>query len=267
MKNVLYISLTVLLIGCQSPPTGQQDEADYSRQITEQSVLANLWFQQSAEMTASYLQSYNYAKILLDAKLDTARKEGKYGVVLDIDETVLDNSPEAVSRIKKGDTFNKKDWKKWSDESRAKELPGVKDFVDYAIERNIEVFYISNRMVDELDATMKNLRELGFPNADEQHIFLKSTTSDKTDRRAIVSDQVEVLLYVGDNLRDYQDIFGKRGDDMGKNLVYEKRQELLNNFVILPNPIYGEWEKPIYGNDMGMTDSLKLVKRIEVLED
>ena len=229
--------------------------------------MAALWYQQSAEMTASYLQCYQYARTLLDAKVQAASEEMPVGIVLDIDETVLDNSPNAVNLIKKGETYDWDSWKEWTDQARAKALPGALNFLNYAKEERVEIYYISNRRMAELEATLKNLQDLNFPNADSTHVLLRNGPSDKTERRAIVSEKTNILLYLGDNLRDYSELFADRGSDLGKNLVMENIDDLLQNFVIFPNPTYGEWEGAIYGNDMSISDSLKLAKRMSILED
>lgn len=260
-----FIILLVSL-GCQPNQEVRLVQNDEERLI-QQHVMAVLWFQQSAEMKASYLQSYRYARILLDTKLEARSTDRPVGVVLDIDETVLDNSPNAAHLIKTGKTFTFDKWKLWSDQARAKALPGALEFVNYAMSQGVEVFYISNRMDVELTATIKNLNTLNFPNADSTHVLLKTETSDKTIRRNAVSSQVEVLVYLGDNLRDYSEVYGNRGEDMGIGVVMDNKEDLLNNFVIFPNPTYGEWEKPVFGGDMGIPDSVKLARRIGVLED
>lgn len=255
--------LLVIVVACQNAPK----ETSTKEILAQQKVMATLWFQQSAEMEAAYLQAYNHGKLLLSAKLDTLRKEKPYGVVLDIDETVLDNSPAEVILIQEGDTFSPQNWKEWTSQARARALPGALDFVNYAMEMGIEVYYISNRGIEELGPTLKNLQAHSFPNADSTHVLLKTETSDKTERRAIVSEQAEIILYVGDNLRDYSEIFGERGADLGKGVVHSAKDDWLSNFIILPNPTYGEWEKAAYGNTYSLNDEEKLERRLEILED
>ncbi|MEO8853328.1 MAG: HAD family acid phosphatase [Ginsengibacter sp.] len=73
------------------------------------------------------------------------------------------------------------------------------------------------------------------------HLLLKATTSNKDDRRKLVTDQHNVLLLLGDNLGDFSGIFDHK--------TYEKRSELAEDssavfgkrFIVLPNPMYGEW--------------------------
>ncbi len=258
----LFVTLVLLSAACQPVEKNNPKE-----QLAQQKVMATIWFQQSAEMEAAYLQAYNHGKMLLASKLDTLPEDGDYGVVLDIDETVLDNSPAEVILIRNGETFSQDNWKKWTAQARARALPGVKDFIDFAISSGVDVFYISNRGIEELDATLKNLSALDFPNADSAHVLLKTETSDKTARRTKVSAMTTVLLYVGDNLRDYSEAFGERGTDLGKGVVHSTKEDWLTNFIILPNPTYGEWEKAIYGNDYGLTDEEKIATRLSVLKE
>jgi 5'-nucleotidase (lipoprotein e(P4) family) len=239
---------------------------DYKKQLSEQIVMGTVWYQQSAEMEASYLQSYTWAKFLIDAKLDTMDTKVAKGVVLDIDETVLDNSPYEVMLIHTGQTYQSKTWKEWTDQASARALPGALDFTNYSIEKGVEVFYISNRKLDELDATLKNLDSLGFPNADREHVLLMEDTGDKTPRRTLVENKVKVLLYIGDNLTDYSETYADRDEQLGKDLIHNTKNDWLYDFVMLPNPIYGEWEKAVYNNDYSIPDSVKVQMRKDILK-
>jgi 5'-nucleotidase (lipoprotein e(P4) family) len=223
-----------------------------------------LWYQRSAEKRQSYYQAYHYAKLLLDSKL-AARQSDKIAVVLDIDETVLDNSPSEAELILTATMYNDENWFKWIQMARAEALPGAKDFVDYAAQKGVEVFYISNREKFNMEPTLKNLIDLNFPFADTTHVLLKNGTSDKTARRSKISSDFEILVFVGDNLTDYSQLYANRDEGMGKQLVDDNKEELLANFVMLPNPMYGEWEKAIYDNNYELEVGKKLQKRKEVL--
>ncbi|UII33078.1 5'-nucleotidase, lipoprotein e(P4) family [Fulvivirga ulvae] len=268
--SILFIAST-LLVACAtenqttkvaSPATSIPAE----KQMSQQLVTSVLWYQKSAEMVAAYLQAYKYAEMLVDSKLKTIRSRLPLAVVLDIDETVLDNSPYEAQLIEKGKTYESATWKLWTDEARAKALPGALEFVNFAKEKGVEIFYISNRKTDELESTIENLKKYRFPDADEKHVILKSSTSDKTARRGKVSSTHTILVFVGDNLTDYSELYADRGSDMGKELVLKNKEELLYNFVILPNPMYGEWEGAIYNNDYSISNELKLQKRQQVLD-
>lgn len=266
MHKFLRFPLIALAIASVSCSTQKQANRTAEDQLSEQLVTSVLWFQQSAEMVASYLQAYQYGKLILTGKLDTLNAQLPPAVVLDIDETVLDNSPYEVYLIGKGELYQPSTWKEWTDQARAKALPGALDFVNFAKEKGVEVFYISNRKVNELDATVRNLKAHNFPFADNEHVLLKESTSDKTARREKVAENYNIILFLGDNLTDYSELYADRGSDMGKQLIYKNLEDLLYNFVMLPNPMYGEWEKAIYDNDFSISTEEKLKKRLEVLE-
>ncbi|ELR73119.1 5'-nucleotidase, lipoprotein e(P4) family [Fulvivirga imtechensis AK7] len=252
------------IISCTA---SKQTTSTGERQLSQQLVTSVLWYQQSAEMVASYLQAYEYGKLVLAAKIDTIASERPLAVVLDIDETVLDNSPYEVKQIKKGQVYQFATWKAWTDQARAKALPGALDFINFAKSKGVEVFYISNRRENELNATIQNLQNLGFPNADAKHVYLRSATSDKTARRDLVAESFNIILFVGDNLTDYSEIYANRGENLGKEAIMKNKADLLYNFIMLPNPMYGEWESAIYDNDNSISAEEKLKKRLEVLED
>lgn len=263
-KLLIIASTTLIMAGCESFKN-KETPTSSTEKLSGQLGNAVLWFQQSAEMQATFLQSYKHGQSILKQKLDTFNSNKKPAIILDLDETVLDNSPYEARLIAMGTTYQAASWKAWCEEAKANALPGSLDFLNYAQNNGVQIFYISNRKVEVFDATLKNLKKIGAPQADSAHLMLKTTTSDKTDRRDRVKAQHEVLLYVGDNLTDYDEIYAVRKEDLGKLLVGKNQEELFNNFIMLPNPMYGEWEAALYGNDFSIADSLKLIKRKEIL--
>jgi 5'-nucleotidase (lipoprotein e(P4) family) len=264
MRNYLLLTLFLFIaFSCQQK--ADEHTEDPKEALSSQLGNAVLWFQQSAEMQASYLQAYKHAEMLLKAKLDTFDSQLKPAVILDIDETVLDNSPYEARLLTVGGTYESASWKAWCEEANANALPGALDFLNYAKNNGVEIFYISNRKVEVLTPTIKNLERVGAPHADSAHVILRTTTSDKTERRNAVKKLHDVLVYVGDNLTDYDEIYADRKQDLGKLMVGKNQEELFNNFIMLPNPMYGEWEAALYENDFSIADSLKLVKRREAL--
>lgn len=265
LSKLISLLLVALVASCNAPPSTEQPQENAEELLSQQLNMSVLWYQQSAEMRLVYYQAYQYATLLLDKKIQSNESDKKLAVVLDIDETVLNNSPSEAELIKAGKTYNSISWKKWIDMANAEALPGAKKFIEYAMQQGVEVFYISNRKEESLTATIKNLRDLNFPNADSTHVLLKAETSDKTPRRAKVSEEHEILVFIGDNLTDYSQLYADRGTDMAMQLVDSNKNELLTNFVILPNPMYGEWEKAIYNNNNELTFEEKLQKRKEAL--
>jgi 5'-nucleotidase (lipoprotein e(P4) family) len=233
---------------------------------SEHLSMATVWFQKSAENRAIYYQTYKFAKNQLEANIKDKSSDKPLAVITDIDETVLDNSPYNAGLIYKSSSFTSDSWEEWVKEIRAKALPGALDFCKYAESKNVEVFYISNRNDITKAETIENLKNAGFPYVDEEHVLLKKESSDKTERRKTVLDTHEVVLYLGDNLRDFDEIFGNRVDDLGFDIVDELSDKFGTLFIVFPNPIYGEWEKAVYKGDFSLSEEEKRKRRLEVLD-
>lgn len=276
MKKILIISLSiaVFLGSCckEKEVTVEKEilkEKTDSLIKTEYMLMATLWFQKAAEVQAIYYQNFNVAKLLLDQNIKKDRfklkKKMPKAIITDIDETVLNNSPYNANLILNGETYNKGSWTKWVNEKRAKALPGAIDFCNYAKEKNVEIFYVSNRSAKNIEATIENLKKEGFPYADKEHMYLKTKSSDKTDRRNKILEKYDIILYLGDNLRDFDETFGDRGSDFGFGITAENKETFGTKFIIFPNPMYGEWEKGIYNNNFNRNDEEKMQMRRDAL--
>lgn len=247
----------------------------------DQLILATLWYQKSAEMKALYYQCFRNAEVALKANLgmsgrsisgtdtpspDEAAPAGHGkppAVVLDIDETLLDNSPYQGWQILENKEFNDEDWFRWVELARARPLPGAVEFTRYADSLGVEVFYVSNRTVKEMGPTIENMAEWGFVNADSTHMLLKETTSSKVERRALIEKDYEILLLVGDNLADHSGAYEKRGADFGFGAVDADRRLFGTRYIVLPNPMYGNWLNDLLRSAPGSTEREKLLQMLE----
>jgi 5'-nucleotidase (lipoprotein e(P4) family) len=219
--------------------------------VPEQSVTAVLWFQRSAEYRALCYQAYNLAELRVKEYLAKPIENTQAAVIFDIDETLLDNSPEEASNVKDGKTFSAETWKAWTDLASAAVIPGSLDFCHFLARNDIQVIYLSNRQNTESTTTLLNLQKWNFPFADRNHLYLKSNTSSKEVRRNIIEKQFNVILLVGDNLSDFDQVFEDRSVNFGYNTVDSLRLEIGKKFIILPNPMYGDWVKPLVGEGKG----------------
>lgn len=239
-NSIAIVIMAAYLVSCSGSKEAMSDTAVLATQTTD----ATIWYAESAENDYIYLQLYHYATQIV------AKKTGRDGkrpraVVLDLDETVLDNSPYQYRMIAKGQTYTPETWNQWVNEASAEALPGALDFVRYCEQMGVEVFYISNRSIETFQATTQNLKQLGFPNADEEHVLLKENSSDKTERRGIVSDQYEIILLLGDQLTDFDQIFDNENAEERAAMVSSQWEEMRSSFVLFPNPIYGGWMDPV----------------------
>ncbi len=236
-----------------------------SPNFTRDNVNAVLWQQKSAEYRALAFQGYNIARLRLDQDLRLKSTRPRC-IVVDIDETVLDNSAFEGHELQAGKSYDPADWLQWTAKAAADTVPGALAFLNYAASKKVEVFYITNRSQSEFGATLTNLLHFRFPFADAAHLLVKDESSDKEPRRQKVAATHHIVLLCGDNLNDFADLFyGK--DQLGRaQAVDQVRGEFGKRFIILPNPMYGDWESPVYDNKKGLTEEEKAVKRMQVLK-
>ncbi|MBZ4683305.1 MAG: hypothetical protein PWP46_676 [Fusobacteriaceae bacterium] len=218
----------------------------FSKDFTEknlemESYKAVSWMQNSSEYKLLCNQAFNIAKENLN-KIKSENK-GKMAVVVDLDETMLDNSPYAAWRIYTGNGFSSDTWSEWVAAKEAKAIPGAVEFSKYVKELGMNIIYISNRSESELKDTMLNMKKLGFAQVDKNHIFLKTTTSDKTARREYIEKLgYDIVMLIGDQLSDFSNIFYNASNKTRNSLVIENKNKFGNNWIVIPNPSYGDFE-------------------------
>jgi acid phosphatase len=227
---------------------------------------ASLWATASSEYAAVALQTYAAARGKLDPALAdpawTACLEQSAGfeslppaVIIDLDETVLDNRPFQRRLIQEGLEFDKEIWNEWVNESRAEAIPGAVEFLRYVNERGVEIFYVTNREHAVERATRENLAALGLPLNEEIDTVLTKREradwgSEKESRRTLVADSYRVLSIVGDHLRDFTNVENFSRDER-RNTTFEHAAMWGEKWFMLPNPLYGSWvgapeiEKPL----------------------
>jgi len=233
-----------------------------------------LYMQKAAEYRALCYQAFNIAHLQLDADLDKknlkklpkVERKMPRAIVVDIDETVLDNSPAQARGIRTNTPYNSKDWYAWSTMGKAKAVPGAVDFLNYAISKGVKIFYISNRDDKvEKQTTIENLKKVGFNDVTADNVMLKTSESSKDARRAVVSAKYRIVMLVGDNLDDFSSAFEKKSVSDRFGETDKVRDAWGRRFIVLPNAMYGTWENAIYEYQR-LTESQKAEKRAAALE-
>jgi 5'-nucleotidase (lipoprotein e(P4) family) len=244
MKSVILI-LVLMLTACSQQPTKSQRSFD---------LMAIAYHRHSAETKALQYQAFNVAKDVLNLQLSKKTTKPK-AVVLDIDETILDNSPyQSEANIK--DLLFPEGWYEWTAKAVAEPIPGAKEFLNFAANTKVTIFLVTNRSMEEKEATVKNLKEKGFT-IDEDKIYFKTTVSSKESRRQEISKKYQIVLSIGDNLADFDALYDVRTWD-NRNMATDK---LAKNFgriyIVLPNPMYGDWEGSLYDGKFPKTSEDK----------
>ncbi len=252
-KSLLFLSLLVTVLSCSAPNKQERPVEKVKDSIREHSVLSVLWQQHAAEYRALCHQAFNMARWNIEIRKELSDKP--FAIIADIDETVLDNSPYNGMLIIQDIEFDKNDWIEWGKLESAEAVPGAVAFFNFADSMGIEVFYISNRYDVQRAETLSNLRKLNLPNADSNHVFLKTRTSAKQERRDRVLADYEVLMYLGDNLSDFSSVFDNQNNSKRNELVEELKASFGSTFIVFPNAMYGDWEsRGIYESNRDWTD-------------
>jgi 5'-nucleotidase (lipoprotein e(P4) family) len=219
---------------------------------------ANLYMQTAAEYRACCLQVYNVAEARLRALSAEPAGKKPRAVIMDLDETVLDNAGFQAMQIRSGLAYDQRLWDLWEEKHADKVglIPGAKDFIITARKFGFTVVYITNRNDKFRKGTEKALDRLGITPEKPEHLLLATTTSDKSERRAQTRNNFDVVMLVGDNLRDFDEVFAFPKPEKGKpepdpdvlirdrkGKVDKERSRWGCEYIILPNPAYGEWTK------------------------
>jgi acid phosphatase len=217
-----------------------------------------VWFRTSVEYRAVATQAYRLAALMLDRALAdrtwTAALEqtGDYGtkpaaVILDVDETVLDNSESEERNIREGAAYTEARWAAWCDERKAAPIPGALEFTRAAAAKGVTVFYVTNRDRALEQATRDNLAKYGFPLDPALDTVLTRaerpewSSSDKSARRSLVAQGFRVLLLVGDDFGDF--VAGARGTLAARQVLDATHAAMWGvKWIALPNPMYGSWK-------------------------
>jgi 5'-nucleotidase (lipoprotein e(P4) family) len=239
----------------------------------EYQISAILFQQKAAEYRALTFQAFNIAKLRLDAdfekrnlkQLSKIERKKPRAIVVDIDETVLDNSPAQAYNAKHQLGFDLKGWYEWGEMRRAKAIPGAVEFLNYASRKGAKVFYVSNRDEVQKQATIDNLTKVGFPDATVETVLLRQKESSKEARRNGISEKYRIIILMGDNLDDLSNVFEKKSVPDRFAEVDQMREMFGAKFIVLPNVMYGTWENAIYEYKR-FTDAEKKAKRADSLE-
>ena len=283
----LALATFALLAGCAAAPPhpATVPAAAATSAVANDNLNAVVWTQTAIEHDLIYLQTYRDAQSRLLAALhdphsDALAKEDRTtpiaglppAVVLDIDETVLDNSPYQARLLKSGGSYDEASWAAWCKEERARAMPGALAFTRYATEHGIAVIYLSNRAQDLDTATLANLRKLGFPVSGPEAFLGLGTVlpgceqvgTEKGCRRQLVGRKYRVLMQFGDQLGDFVDVVANT-EPGRKQAIAGYMDWVGTRWFVLPNPTYGAWEPALFNNDWNAPPAQRRQQKLDAL--
>ncbi len=241
---------------------------------SNEGLSATAWVQSSAEARVAARQAYHLATRQLDVALRDKKwsaaveqvapfKKLPPAIILDLDETVLDNSYFQARLVRDDSLYTSDGWASWVAQADAGAIEGAVPFLKEADRKGVQIFYVSNRGVAEEAATTLNLKRLGCPvQGPQDHVLMNGErpewTTDKTTRRQFIAQSYRILLLVGDDLNDFV---------TAKPRSLQERTDLINKYdsywgerwILLSNPLYGSWEGALYDyrNDLSREEMLR----------
>lgn len=271
-SRVLLITAALLFAANISAQNTTKADSEYQ-------IGATLYMQKAAEYRALAYQAFNLARWQLDADLDKknvkklpkAERNRPRAIVVDIDETVLDNSPAQAEQIRKSVPFNLNDWYAWGEMRKAKAIPGSVEFLNYAVSKGVKVYYVSNRDEVQKQATIDNLKKAGFADIGNDNVLLRqkdekgNNISTKTPRRDFVAQKYRIVFLMGDNLDDFSDVFERKSVADRFAETDKIKTDWGKRWIVLPNAMYGTWENAIYEYGR-LTEEQKKEMRAKALE-
>ena len=289
IPTVLSVITALLLNACATPSSEVKSAAPVAVATTQEPMIAVLapsdnlnavlWQQTSAEYHANSLQSFKQAQLALEVLLKqptlTAAIEqtGNFSglppaVVVDVDETMLDNSAFQARLVKSGGVYTESAWAAWCNERAALALPGAREFSNFANSRGVRIIYLSNRDVSLTEVTRQNLAEQGFSDSSNTATFLFRDKANQMDtkgqRRAFAAQKYRLVMLIGDNLGDFNEGY-KASQSARRTLVTDFSDYWGARWIMIANPTYGSWEQTLYGFDNAMSPTMIREKKLEAL--
>jgi len=195
-------------------------------------------------------------------------------VIVDVDETMLDNMRYQARLVRDGRQYDGPSWDAWCEERAATALPGAAEFARKAAAAGVTVFYVTNRGQTLEAATLDNLRATGFPVDAGERVFLgqgmavdgcePAGRSDKSCRRRLVGRSHRVLLQIGDQLGDFVTLHGATPAER-RAVVAPFADWFGQRWLLLPNPTYGSWESVLARSVPGETTDQRRAQKLAEL--
>jgi 5'-nucleotidase (lipoprotein e(P4) family) len=254
-----WLALAFVFLTCSASAIAQSNQPPADKEYEAGAVV---WQQSSGEYRALAYQTFALAKMLLDRDLRNHRVRIRRAIVVDLDETILDNSRYEAMLVNQKKSYPN-GWAEWINRAEATAIPGALEFVKYANSRGVRVFYVTNRKPEVKEGTSRSLKKLGFPAVNEETLLMRDDPAieSKEVRRQGIMAKYHVVLLMGDDLNDFAKAFEDSKTVESRIAASDRfKNEFGKRFIVLPNAMYGNWEIAIYGGSR-LSEEEKAAKR------
>lgn len=272
--------LSVFLIQSNNSNKELKKQVISKGQMVYENLKGAAAWQMSAEAQGLMMQAFETAKFRLDVAISKNGGTGNgLAIITDMDDTIVDGV-HYTTDLMLGGKRNNVQFAKFLMTDACNALPGALDFLNYAKEKGVEIFYLTNRsergyksteegyqnkngydekqdsILDDLGITMydislKQLQYLKFPYANEGHLIINnaeknSKKSKEAARQSIIAKGFKIAMLLGDDINDFTDDFEKDAvirAEKAKDAPYHDKWG--TEWIVLPNSVYGSWYNAI----------------------
>lgn len=275
-KLIATLSLGLMLSACAHH---QVQKSATDELGAHENLNATLWVQTAPEFAMLTEQVFRQAHAQLDAALADHNWKAALeqtgdashlppAIIVDVDETVLDNSPYQARLVRDDAEYSSASWQAWVQEAAARPIPGAAAFLSAAHERGVKVFFVTNR--EQEAPTLTNLKAVFNPLIEATDVLVKyerpEWSSDKTTRRAEVAKTHRIIMLFGDDYNDFVSLGDNPDPATRMQRARQHRARWGRTWFVLPNPQYGHFERALWDYDYNATRAEKNQRKREKLK-
>ncbi len=241
MTRSLSVLLLLIAVSCAPKPVPIATSPAAPAQAQPPEAIR--WVRNAAEYHAALYQVYRLATTRVEQAV-AKMPAGSWAVILDADETILDNSLYQLERSKLGLGFSADSWNAWVKRREATPLPAASGFLSRVRALGGRIAIVTNRLESECADTRAVFDQFKLA-YDAMLCRPDGTPSDKNPRFTAVaegrspagSSPLEIVAMVGDNILDFAGLSQKTREQGAPGFT-----EFGVRYFLVPNPMYGSWQ-------------------------
>lgn len=244
MHSTSRLCTIAALAGVTVLPLTSQAASDDAEMCAQEAYKMGLRYQQqSAEIAALQRQGFALATLRLEQQIADHGEDANLAIITDLDETVIDNTELLVRDMNLCHDYTAWDtWLDWEREGTPRLIPGAMDFLTFADEQGVSIYYVSDRYEENKQDSLATMESLGLPQVADDTLLLLGPP--KQERRQYVEDNYTLVIQLGDTLHDFSADFvsGVPLDEQHER-VEEHAERFGVDWIVFPNATYGSWSE------------------------